>query len=59
MFTGTHTGEAMGIPPSGEAIKIRGIEIFRVSDGKITEHWGVIDIADVLTKAGLVPTPGS
>ncbi len=59
VFTGKHTGEAMGIPPSGESIKIRGIEIFRVTDGKISEHWGVIDIADVLTKAGLVPTPGS
>ena len=48
-------------PPrqAGESIQIRGIEIFLVTDGnKISEHWGVIDIADVLTKAGLVPTPG-
>ena len=58
VFTGTHTGDGMGIAPSGAEIKIRGIEIFRVTDGKINEHWGVIDISDVLTKAGLVPTPG-
>ena len=41
VFTGKHTGEAMGIPPSGEAITIRGIEIWRIADGKIVERWGV------------------
>jgi steroid delta-isomerase-like uncharacterized protein len=55
VFTGRHTGEAMGIPPSGEAIRIRGIEIWRVADDKIVERWGVIDVSDVMQKAGLVP----
>ena len=55
MFTGKHTGEAMGIPPSGQAITIRGIEIWRVADGKIAERWGVVDVSDVLQKAGVLP----
>lgn len=55
VFTGKHTGDAMGIPPSGEAITIRGIEIWRVADGKITERWGVIDVSDVMQKAGVLP----
>lgn len=55
VFKGKHTGDAMGIPPSGEAVQIRGIEIWRVADGKIAERWGVIDISDVLAKAGLLP----
>jgi steroid delta-isomerase-like uncharacterized protein len=53
VFTGRHTGEGMGIPPSGEPIQIRGIEIWRIADGKIAERWGVIDVSDVLAKAGL------
>ena len=52
---GTHTGEAMGIPPSNQDVSVRGMEIWRVANGKIAEHWGVVDISDVLEKAGLLP----
>jgi steroid delta-isomerase-like uncharacterized protein len=52
VFTSRHTGDAMGIPPSGEEVQIRGIEIWRVTDGKINERWGVVDISDVLEQAG-------
>jgi steroid delta-isomerase-like uncharacterized protein len=55
VFTGTHTGDAMGLPPSGAAIVIRGIEIFRITEGRITERWGVIDVSDVMQKAGALP----
>ena len=56
LFVGTHSGEMMGIPPSNKKIQVRGIEIWRCANGKITEHWGVVDISDVLEKAGLVPS---
>ena len=52
---GTHTGEAMGIPPSNKDISVRGMELWRVANGKVVEHWGVVDISDVLEKAGLIP----
>jgi len=55
IMTGKHVGEAMGIPPSNQEISVRGMELFRVADGKIVEHWGVVDIGDVLEKAGLIP----
>jgi steroid delta-isomerase-like uncharacterized protein len=55
IFGGTHTGEIMGIPPSGKQIQVRGIEIWRCANGRIVEHWGVVDVSDVLEKAGLVP----
>ena len=54
---GTHVGEAMGIPPSNQAISVRGMELWRVENGKVVEHWGVVDISDVLAKAGLIPPP--
>jgi predicted ester cyclase len=45
----------MGIPPSGKDVRVRGIEIWRVANGKIVEHSGVVDVSDVLEKAGLTP----
>ena len=48
---GTHTGEAFGFPPSNQSIKVRGIEIWRCSGGKIVEHWGAIDMSDIVEKA--------
>ena len=55
LFTGRHTGEMMGIPPSGKDIHVRGIEIWRCADGRIVEHWGVVDMSDVFEKAGVSP----
>jgi predicted ester cyclase len=56
IMTGTHTGEAMGIPPSNQEVRVRGMELWRVANGKIAEHWGVVDISDVLQKAGVMPS---
>ena len=54
-MTATHSGEAFGLPPSGQDIRVRGLEIFRCSSGKLVEHWGVVDMSDVFMKAGSPP----
>ena len=36
---GTHTGDFLGVKPSGRKVKVSGIEIFRIVDGKIAEFW--------------------
>ena len=41
--TGTHTGDAMGIPPSGNRINLSGIIWTRWKDGKIIEAWNEFD----------------
>jgi steroid delta-isomerase-like uncharacterized protein len=51
VMVGTHTGEFAGMPPSNQSIRVRGIEIWRCADGKITEHWGAVDLSDVAEKA--------
>jgi steroid delta-isomerase-like uncharacterized protein len=48
---GTHTGEAFGLPPSGQKVRVRGVEIFRLDGGKIVEHWGAVDMSDFFAKA--------
>jgi predicted ester cyclase len=50
---GTHRGELIGVPPSNRTVTIRGIEIYRLSDGKIAEYWGELDASDVFG-----PPPG-
>lgn len=47
----SHTGEAFGLPGSGQAVRVRGVEIWRCSGGKIVEHWGAVDMSDVFEKA--------
>ena len=38
---GTHTGAPFyDVAPSGEPVVINGTAILRISDGRITEHWG-------------------
>lgn len=54
---GTHTGELMGIPPSGNRFENRGIEIHRFEGGKIAEIWASFDTLLMMQQLGVVPTP--
>jgi steroid delta-isomerase-like uncharacterized protein len=56
-FHGTHQGEFMGIPSTGKRVAIDVIDIFRISDGKITTHWAVADMLGLMQQLGVVPTP--
>ena len=56
--TGTHTGELMGIPPTGKKVTVTGIDINRFSGGKDVEHWGQFDQLGMMQQLGVVPTPG-
>lgn len=50
--TGTHTGEFMGIPPTGGAIRVGGIAIARVVQGKIAEIWEHYDAVGMMRQLG-------
>jgi predicted ester cyclase len=49
-FTGTHQGDFLGIPPTGKRATLRVMDFVRVRDGKIAEHWNVVDIAGLQTQ---------
>ena len=55
--SGTHVGEFLGMPPTGKSYSIPGIEIWRVKDGRLVEHWDVVDIFGQLQQLGLLPQP--
>jgi steroid delta-isomerase-like uncharacterized protein len=56
-FHGTHTGEFMGLPATGNAISVDVIDIVRVRDGKFVEHWNVLDTLALMRQMGGVAPP--
>jgi steroid delta-isomerase-like uncharacterized protein len=54
---GTHVAEFGGIPATGRSFTIAGIDVYRVANGAICEHWHVIDQLSMLGQLGLLPAP--
>jgi steroid delta-isomerase-like uncharacterized protein len=44
-FTATHTQPMQGIAPTGRRFTLRTIDIWRIENGKLAEHWDVVDTA--------------
>jgi predicted ester cyclase len=42
-WSGTHKGDYMGIAPTGKKVLVTRLDMLRVADGKIVEHWGFGD----------------
>ena len=57
-FHGTHEGEFMGIPPSGRTVTMGLIDIVRISEGRVVEHWSMGDNFGMVRQLGVVPQPG-
>jgi len=55
---GRHVGEFMGMPPTNREFSIAGIDIYRLEDGKLAEHWHVVDALAQLVQLGVVSLPG-
>jgi steroid delta-isomerase-like uncharacterized protein len=56
---GTHQGELMGIPPTGNRMEeITGIYMSRISGGKIVEEWYNYDALGMMQQLGVIPAPG-
>ena len=53
----THQGTLMGIPPTGKRVKFTVMDIIRVADGKMAEHWGEVDTMGLMQQLGVVPPP--
>ena len=56
--SGTHAGTWMDIEATGSVIQLKGINIDRVVDGYIVEHWGEADTVGMLMQMGVDPFAG-
>lgn len=57
-YRGTHTGDMMGIPPTGKPVAVPAMLIDEFADGKIVESWRLFDQMAMMQQLGLVPAPG-
>ena len=51
-FTGTYDGEFLGVPPTGRRVTIDVIDIVRVQDGLIVEHWNTVNLLGAMQQMG-------
>jgi steroid delta-isomerase-like uncharacterized protein len=54
----THQGEMMGIPPTGNTVRVTAIHMSRIAEGKIVERWGQPDNLGLMRQIGAIPEPG-
>jgi predicted ester cyclase len=52
-FSGKHTGDFLGIAPTGREIKVQHLHFYRVADGQAKEHWGARDELALLRQLGV------
>jgi uncharacterized protein (TIGR02246 family) len=51
----THTGPFRDIAPTGRSISVEVLDVWRVEDGKLKEHWGVFDNLAFQRQLGAIP----
>ena len=65
-YSGTHRGSArlpvdggmlVGVPPTGRSFEVQHIHMFRIQNGKITEHFANRDDVGMMRQLGLIPPP--
>ena len=49
----SHTGEFMGIAPTGKRVEIRYMDFWKVKDGKIVDNWVMVDFPHVMRQLGV------
>ena len=56
---GTHVGEWFGFGPTGKSVTTHGVDIHMLRDGRLAEHWDVVDITNFLAQVGVLPAPAA
>ena len=58
-WTGTHNGEFLGIPATGRPVRVWGIVIDRLEDGRIKETRILMDTLGMMGQLGVLPGPAT
>ena len=59
VYRGTHTGEFMDIPASGNPVEMRSIDIWRVQNAMFVEHWDELNLLQLFQQMGALPPLGA
>lgn len=54
IYRGVHTGRLLGVAGTGREVEFESVDVMRVVDGRITEHWGVGNLLKLMTQIGAV-----
>jgi steroid delta-isomerase-like uncharacterized protein len=57
--SGTHSGDLLGIAPTNRKVRVDGIWMLRIADGRIAESWNCWDTLGMLQQLGVVPQLGA
>lgn len=58
-WTGTHQGEFLGVPATGRPVRVWGIVIDRLEQGRIKDTRIIMDTLGLMIQLGVVPPPGA
>ncbi|RFF31051.1 ester cyclase [Wenzhouxiangella sediminis] len=56
-LTGTHSSDLLGIPATGKLLRVHGMVLSRLEDGKIIEEWEILDLLGMFRQLGVVSLP--
>lgn len=54
VYSGTQQGDWLGIPATGKHYSIHAVDMFRIEDGKLAEHWDVLDAYGLFKQLGVI-----
>jgi predicted ester cyclase len=54
-YHGTHEGTFWGLAPTGRKVHFETVDVMRVRNGKITDHWGVANLLSLAQQLGFAP----
>jgi steroid delta-isomerase-like uncharacterized protein len=57
VITATQRGDLLGVPASGRQIRWNAVDIYRITDGRISEEWAADDAADIMYQLGAFNPP--
>lgn len=57
VWTGTHLGDMPNLPATGKKVRLPGISMIRVEDGKFAEIWDQDDQLSLLIQLGVIQLP--
>jgi steroid delta-isomerase-like uncharacterized protein len=57
IVTGTVKGSLFGVPADGKQVRWTAYDVYRVTDGKISEEWAGDDVATIMTQIGAFKPP--